>query len=195
MRDLIKKYMIEGDAITAWLIMKAPFLVALIYSFMAVRGDQQAIWVTLFFYPYVYLLIKNLWLEIVHAELLTKLKIESGLEIEVIKKLFRVTRFSIAVLGAAEIFLVPVLLNLPGSPKLSDIPLMMLTSFALVGTLSLFFFQVKFAYHIGKLLYVVETKRKFDPLKEMNSKHRIKILNPVAFKKYHNRIKSVLKKQ
>ncbi len=118
-----------------------------------------------------------------------------NVDIEVIKKLFRITRFSIAVLGAAEIFLVPVLLNLPGSPKLSDIPLMILTSFALIGTLSLFFFQVKFSYHIGKLLYVVETKRKFDPLTELNSEHRITMLNPVAFKKCHDRIKSVLKKQ
>ncbi|MGE0638357.1 MAG: hypothetical protein AB7P01_18090 [Bacteroidia bacterium] len=193
MKELIKKYMIEGDAITAWLIMKAPFLVALIYAFFAVKGDMQAVWVALFFFPCVYLLIKNLWLEIVHAELLTKLKTESGLEIEVIKKLFRITRFSIAVLGAAEIFLVPVLLNLPGSPKLSDIPLMMLTSLALIGTLSLFFFQVRFTYHIGKLLHVVETKRKFDPLKELNSEHRIRILNPVAFKKYHERIKKILK--
>ncbi len=202
MRDLIKKHMIEGDAITAWLIMKVPFVVALIYAYFSVRGDRQAILVTLFFFPYVYLLIKNLWLEIVHTELLTKLKIampagrqESGLEIDVIKKLFRITRFLIAILGAAEIFIVPVLLNLPGSPKLTDIPLMILTSLALVGTLSLFFFQVKFAYHIGKLLYVVETKRKFDPLKEVNSEHRIRILNPVAFKKSHDRIKSVLKKQ
>jgi hypothetical protein len=195
MRNLIKKYMIEGDAITAWLIMKAPFLVALIYAFFAVKGDMQAIWVALFFFPYVYLLIKNLWLEIVHAELLTKLKTDSGLEIELTNKMFRMTRFSIAVLGAIEIFLVPVLLNLPGSPKLTDIPLMILTSLALVGTLSLFLFQVRFTYHIGKLLHVVETKRKFDPLKELNREHRIKILNPVAFKKSHDRIKSVLKKQ
>lgn len=194
--------MIEGDAITAWLIMKAPFLVALIYAFFAVKGDMQAIWVALFFFPYVYLLIKNLWLEIVHAELLTKLKIampagrqDSGLEIELTNKMFRITRFSIAVLGAIEIFLVPVLLDLPGSPKLTDIPLMILTSLALVGTLSLFLFQVRFTYHIGKLLHVVETKRKFDPLKELNNEHRIKILNPLAFKKYHDRIKSVLKKQ
>jgi hypothetical protein len=194
--------MIEGDAITAWLIMKAPFVVALIYAYFAIKGDRQAILVTIFFFPYVYLLIKSLWLEIVHAELFTKLKTampagrqESGLEIDVIKKLFRITRFSIAILGVAEIFLIPVLLNLPGSPKLSDIPLMILTSFALVGTLSLFFFQVKFTYHISKLLYVVETKRKFDPAKELNSEHRIRILNPVAFKKSHDRIKSVLKKQ
>ncbi len=156
---------------------------------------MQAIWVALFFFPYVYLLIKNLWLEIVHAELLTKLKTDSGLEIELTNKMFRMTRFSIAVLGAIEIFLVPVLLNLPGSPKLTDIPLMILTSLALVGTLSLFLFQVRFTYHIGKLLHVVETKRKFDPLKELNREHRIKILNPVAFKKSHDRIKSVLKKQ
>ena len=189
MKELIKKHMIEGDALTSWLIMKVPFLVALFYAFFAVKGDMQAIWVALFFFPYVYLLIINLWLEIVHAELLAKLKTESGLEIEVIKKLFRGTRFSIAVLGAAEIFLVPVLLNLPGSPKLSDIPLMIFTSLALIGTLSLFFFQVKFRYHIGKLLYVVETKRKFDPTKELNSEHRINILNPVAFKKCHERIK------
>lgn len=195
MKELIKKHMIEGDALASWLIMKAPFLVALFYAFFAVKGDMQAIWVALFFFPYVYLLIINLWLEIVHAELLAKLKTESGLEVEVIKKLFRGTRFSIAVLGAAEIFLVPVLLNLPGSPKLSDIPLMIFTSLALIGTLSLFFFQVKFRYHIGKLLYVVETKRKFDPTKELNSEHRINILNPVAFKKCHDRIKSVLKKQ
>lgn len=195
MKELIKKYMIEGDAITAWLIMKAPILVALIYAFFAVKGDRQAIWVALFFFPYVYLLIKNLWLEIVHAELLAKLKIDSGLEIELTTKLFRITRFSIAVLGAIEIFLVPVLLDLPGSPKLTDIPLMILTSLALVGTLSLFFFQVRFTYHTGKLLYVIETKRKFDPLKELNSEHRIRILNPVAFKKWHDRIKSILKKQ
>ncbi len=195
MHELIKKYIIEGDAITAWLIMKSPFLVALIYALFAVKGDMQAIWVALFFFPYVYLLIKNLWLEIVHAELLTKLKIESGLEIESNKKMFRVTRFSIAILGAIEIFLVPVLLDLPGSPQLSDIPLMILTSLALVGTLSLFLFQIRFSYHIGKLLYVLETKRKFDPFKEINSNHVIKTLNPVAYKKYHDRIKSVLKKQ
>lgn len=187
--------MIEGDAITAWLIMKAPFLVALIYTFFAVKGDMQAVWVALFFFPYVYLLIKNLWLEIVHTELLKKLEIESGLEIELTNKLIRITRFSIAVLGAIEIFLVPVLLDLPGSPKLSDIPLMILTSLALVATVSLFLFQVRFTYHIGKLLHVVETKRKFDPLKELNSEHRIRILNPVAFKKCHERIKSVLKKK
>ncbi len=193
--------MIEGDALTAWLILKAPLLVAFIYSFQAVKWNQQGITTTVFFFPYVFLLFKNLWLEVLHEELLSKLKFafpagrqESWLEIEVNKKLFRITRFIIAALAIAELYLIPAVMNSPSRPSLSDIPVMMLVAVALVLTLSLFIFQHRFAKHIAKLLHVLETKRKFDQLKEFDKNHSMRIWSPVAFRKCHHRIKSILKK-
>lgn len=194
MRNIIKKYLIEGDALTAWLILKAPFLVAFIYSFQAIKGNHQGIITSVFFFPYVFLLFKNLWLEVLHEELLSKLKIESGLEIVLHKKLFKITRLTIAALAVAEMFLIPPVLNSPASPNLSDIPVMMIVVVALIFTGALFLLQIRFTNHIGKLMHVLETKRKFDPIKELNKTHRLKILNPVAFKKSHDRIKSILKK-
>ncbi len=186
--------MIDGDALTAWLILQAPFLVAVIYSFQAVRGDQQGIITVVFFFPYVFLLFKNLWMEVLHEELLSKLKFESGLEINLLRRLLKIARFAIAALAVAEMFLLPLIMNSPTRPSLSDIPLMILVTVALVFTLAIFLLQIRFANHIGKLLYVLETKRKFDPIKEFDINHSLKILNPFAFRKCHDRIKSILKK-
>ena len=194
MRSLVKKYLVDGDATTAWLIMKAPFLVAVIYLVPFLRGDRQALLITLFFFPYVFLLFKNLWLEILHDELLKKLKTESGLEIELTQKLFRITRFTIAGLSVAELYLVPKLLESPARPTFSDIPIIFLATVTLILTLAVFFMQVRFAFHTGKLLRVIETKRKYDPQKETNSVHKLRTLNPVAFRKTHERIKILLKK-
>lgn len=192
MRNLIKKYTIEGDALTAWLILKTPLLVAFIYSFQAIKMSQQGIITTVFFFPYVFLIFKNLWLEVLHEELLSKLKFDSGLEVEVNRKLFRITRFIIAALAIAEMYLIPVVMNVSSAPSLSDIPMMFLVAVALVLTLSIFIFQFRFTNHIGKLLHVLESKRKFDPIKEFVGNHRQRMWNPIVFRKYHDRIKSVL---
>jgi len=193
--------MIEGDALTAWLILKAPLLAAFIYSFQAIKGDQQGIITTVFFFPYVFLLFRNLWLEVLHEELLSKLKFampagrqDSGLEIEQIRKLFKITRLTIAALAVAEMFLIPLVMNAPSKPGISDIPVMMLIAVAILFTGAIFILQIRFANHIGKLMHVLETKRKFDPLKEFNISHSLKILNPVAFSKCHYKIKIILKK-
>jgi len=184
--------MITGDALTAWLILKAPLPVAIVYLYMAVKGDRQAILITVFFFPYVFLLIKNLWLEIVHAELVTKLKFDSGLEIEVNKKLFKITRFGIVACAVAELYVIPYILNVSGAPSLSDIPVMIVVALVLIFTIAVFFWQIRFAIHTGRLLHVLETKRKFDMLKEPGKNHRIKMASPGAFSKGHKRIKSVI---
>ncbi len=194
MRNIIKKYLIEGDAITAWLILKAPLLMAFIYSFQAVKMDQQGIITTVFFFPYVFFIFKNLWLEVLHEELLSKLKFESGLEIEVNRKLFRITRFMIAALAIAEMYLIPAVMNSPSRPSLSDIPIMVFVSIALILTFSLFIFQFRFARHVGNLLHVLETKRKLEPIMKYSNAHRLRMSNPIVFRKYHDRIKSILKK-
>ncbi len=185
--------MFEGDALTAWLLLKAPLFVALIYSYQLVKGDLNAIMITVFFFPYVFLMLRNLWLEILHHELLQKLKFDSGLETDVIKKLFMITRFLIVILAIIELYLIPQLMNLPSRPTLSDIPLMILTTIVLILTPALFLWQIRFRVHTGRLLHVVETGKKFDQLKELDNDYRIKFLNPAAFAKYHARIKKVLK--
>lgn len=186
--------MIDGDALTAWLILKAPVLVALIYLVLAIRGNQQAILITIFFFPFVFLLIKNLWLEVVHDELLKKLKIESGLEIELNKKLLRISRLSIVVLSIVQLFLFPKALDLYGKSGWAQVALILPVAVVLIITIGIFLLQLQFTFHIGKLILVLETNRKYNPYKEKNRKHRLEMINPVSFRKYHDRIKSIFKK-
>lgn len=192
MRALIKKYLIESDPLTAWLLLKAPVLAALFYWIWFFSGNKEAIGVALFFFPYVFLLFKNLWFEVLHDELLKKLKIESGLETEQIRKLLRILRIGIAALGIAELFILPVAYKLQVKSNSETFLIIFAIGLLLIFTVSAFLFQIRFSHHIGQLLNVVESGRKFNREKEAKNNHRLKTMNYKAFRKAQERIKKVL---
>lgn len=186
--------MIEGEPLTAWLILKAPLIVALIYLYQVVKGNQQAILITVFFFPYVFLLVRNLWLEIVFYELLHRLKNEPAPETATVKKLFTYTRIGIAVMAVGFVFLFPAALENYGKRNQEEILLIIILSLFLIFTVSAFLFQLRFRFEIGKLIYQLSTKKKVDLKHALDNKYRLHLLNPVAFIKSHKQINSLLKK-